>query len=214
MNYLDKKLEIKSRYQPVSYKERTTTEGIIVHCSATQNKQTIDADTIDAMHRKRGFIGIGYHFVILTDGTVQEGRPVNSVGAHAKGYNSSTIGICLIGGIDKDGKSCMNFTAQQFESLDLLICHLLGSYGDLYVKGHRDLPNVHKDCPCFSVSKWYNKAKVVTLTTDMDFNEAFKMSYLSEKRFKQLNGEGPYSAGDHIIVDKSIMLNTEPPFSG
>lgn len=143
----------------VTYKKRESTEYLVVHCAATQNLNKYDWKTIDRMHRQRGFISIGYHYVILHDGTIQRGRPIDSVGAHAYGYNNCSLGICLIGGIDSEGNSEDNFTAKQKESLVGLLTWLTGEYPEADVLGHRDLPNVAKDCPCFDVTSWFSKHK-------------------------------------------------------
>lgn len=79
------------------------------------------------MHRGK-FICIGYHFVIKTDGTIQRGRDLDVVGAHVKGYNHNSVGICLIGGIDRKGRSVDNFTEAQKKSLRELITYLLSLY--------------------------------------------------------------------------------------
>lgn len=137
-------------------KARPKTNMIVVHCSATQPSKSIDWRTIDAMHRQRGWLVIGYHYVITTNGTIQEGRPVDSIGAHAVGHNSNSIGICLIGGINKSGKSVNNFTPEQFKALKELVDYLKTKYPSIKsVVGHRDLPNVKKDCPCFDVKPMF-----------------------------------------------------------
>ena len=58
---------------------------IILHCSATQEGKNITADTIDKWHKKRGWRGIGYHYVIALDGTMEYGRMIDVPGAHVKG---------------------------------------------------------------------------------------------------------------------------------
>lgn len=127
---------------------------LVVHCSATQAKANIGAKEITRMHRERGFLTIGYHFVIRRDGTVEKGRALDAIGAHAEGWNSRSLGICLVGGIDKDGKPQNNFTDDQFATLAKLLMDLRKDFPKASVLGHRDLPNVKKDCPCFSVRDW------------------------------------------------------------
>lgn len=134
---------------------RKTTDYIVVHCSASQPLSSITAKTIDGWHRERGFKKIGYHFVILTDGSVEIGRDIKEIGAHVAGYNSKSIGICMIGGVDKHGKSVNNFKPAQFASLRKLTKTLLADYPKAVIMGHRDFPNVKKDCPCFDVSDWW-----------------------------------------------------------
>ena len=67
---------------------------IVVHCTATQGNRTLSPEALDLMHRRRGFNGTGYHYYIRKDGTVHLTRPVERIGAHAKGFNASSIGIC------------------------------------------------------------------------------------------------------------------------
>lgn len=127
---------------------------LVVHCSATQAKSDIGAKEITRMHRERGFLTIGYHFVIRRSGTVEGGRELDTIGAHAEGWNSRSVGICLVGGIDKNGKAENNFTDDQFHALAILLQVLREKFPKASVLGHRDLPNVKKDCPCFDVRRW------------------------------------------------------------
>ena len=106
---------------------------------------------------KRGFRKIGYHFVIRRSGILETGRSINETGAHAKGYNHNSIGICLIGGISDAGKPINNYTQEQWITLTSLCKTLLTLFPDATITGHRDLPNVHKECPCFDVSSWWLK---------------------------------------------------------
>ena len=118
----------------------------------------VDAAVIDRWHRQRGFLRIGYHYVILRDGTVQKGRLDTEIGAHVEGHNSGSLGICMVGGLnDTTGKSENNFTDVQFDSLKVLLTKLKVSNPEAVVLGHRDFPNVAKDCPCCNVIPWWSK---------------------------------------------------------
>lgn len=130
---------------------------IAVHCSASQATSDIGAEEIDRMHRNRGFLKIGYHFVIRRDGTLETGRPLTERGAHIEDFNHCSVGICMVGGIDKQGKAENNFTELQFGTLHQLLLALAKTYPDAVVQGHRDFPNVHKDCPCFDVKQWWSE---------------------------------------------------------
>lgn len=143
----------------ITFKPRSTTNTIVIHCAATQPKSNIDWKAIDQMHRQRGFLAIGYHFVITVDGTIQEGRPLEAIGSHAKGWNNNSIGICLVGGVDKNNKPVNNFSKAQFKSLDKLVKALCQEYnGEIKaIMGHRDLPGVKKDCPCFDAKARYKE---------------------------------------------------------
>lgn len=177
-------------------KKRQTTDYIVVHCAATQNKPTIDRVSIDQMHRGK-FLCIGYHFVITTDGRIQRGRDLDVVGAHVKGYNHNSVGICLIGGIDRKGKSVDNFTEAQKKSLRELITYLLSLYPNAQVQGHRDFPNVAKDCPCFDVKTWFGKyPKFIA------YNGTIPEHEISDHDFFVVNGEGPFKDGQMLLVSK------------
>ena len=68
---------------------------IVIHCSATRADKELTAFDLDTMHRRRGFNGTGYHYYIRKDGTTHLTRPVERIGAHAKGFNAESIG-CLL----------------------------------------------------------------------------------------------------------------------
>lgn len=132
---------------------RTRTELIVIHCSATKPAMDIGANEIRRWHKDRGWRDIGYHTVIRRDGTVEGGRPLDTVGAHAKGHNDRSVGICLVGGLDDAGKPDCNFTAAQWSALEGEVRDLLDSYPGAQVLGHRDLSD--KACPCFDASAWW-----------------------------------------------------------
>lgn len=127
-------------------------EGIVIHCSDSPQGRGDNAETIDRWHKERGWSGIGYHFVILEDGTIEAGRDIDKQGAHAKGYNHY-IGICLIG-IDK-------FTDKQFESLKALVSGLMENYDIMpnKVLGHYQVDKHGKTCPNIDIVEFKNKIK-------------------------------------------------------
>jgi N-acetylmuramoyl-L-alanine amidase len=130
---------------------------ITVHCSASKLSQKVDSKVIDKWHRQRGFLKIGYHFVILRDGQVEKGRALTEVGAHVSGHNAGNLGICLVGGLDEAGKPQDNFSPEQFGALIDLLEELLQQFPNAQILGHRDWPNVKKACPCFDVKKFLEK---------------------------------------------------------
>lgn len=134
-------------------------DHLVVHCSATPPTADIGRKEIDRWHRERGWLMIGYHFVIRRDGTVETGRLVERVGAHVEGHNKHSIGICLVGGIDAKGKPENNFTHEQFKALRELLFGLLSYCPEATVLGHRDFPGVAKACPSFDVGGWWAKMK-------------------------------------------------------
>lgn len=130
---------------------------IVIHCSATKPSQNIGVDEIRDWHIKgNGWSDIGYHNVIRREGVIEEGRPISVPGAHAKGYNDHSIGICLVGGLNDAGKPEANFTFRQYLELKFLVYSYKEKYNIQTVLGHRDLPDVSKDCPCFDVKEFFN----------------------------------------------------------
>lgn len=129
-------------------------DKIIVHCSATRPSMDIGADTIRDWHvNGNGWSDIGYHYVIKRNGLVEAGRPVSISGAHAKGHNADSIGICLVGGMLEDmSKADANFTLAQYLSLDILIKSIKEDFDIAMVTGHRDLEGSGKECPSFNVA--------------------------------------------------------------
>lgn len=126
---------------------------IIVHCSATPENRNVLISEVKRWHtEERGWSDIGYHFVIELDGSVRTGRPIEIKGAHAKGNNHDSIGVCYIGGVDSDMKAKDTRTECQQESLVNLLTDLKDTYGGT-IYGHKDFSN--KDCPSFDAKKEY-----------------------------------------------------------
>lgn len=127
---------------------------IIIHCSGVRPGHSSPASVIDAWHRKRGWNGIGYHYVVLRDGTIETGRQEQSIGAHCTNHNRHSIGICYEGGLGEDGKPADTRTPAQKNSLRQLLGTLRKRYPDVIVLGHNDLDK-RKTCPCFHAAKEY-----------------------------------------------------------
>ena len=138
---------------------------IVVHCSATREGYALTPEALEREHRRRGFRGTGYHYYIRRDGSVFDGRPLQLPGAHVKGQNAHSIGICYEGGLDRYGNPKDTRTEWQRHSLSVLVGKLLQEYPGTCVVGHRDLsPDLNgngevepmewtKQCPCFDVGK-------------------------------------------------------------
>lgn len=136
-------------------------DHIVIHCSATPPSQDIGADTIRQWHVDgNGWSDIGYHYVIRRSGVLETGRPMAKAGAHVRGHNEHSIGICVVGGTDESGKSEPNFTGEQWEHLRMVIDTLAHVYPEADLCGHRDFPDVAKDCPCFDVKHWHKTGEL------------------------------------------------------
>ena len=127
-------------------------EKIIIHCSATPEGKDYTVAQIRDWHvRGNGWSDIGYHFVIDRYGVVHKGRPVEKIGAHTKGQNARSIGICLIGGMDAENKRPKDTrTPAQRVALVNLVKELKATYGEnVTVHGHNEF--AAKACPSFNV---------------------------------------------------------------
>ena len=127
---------------------------IVVHCAATPPSMDIGVRVIDQWHRENGWNGCGYHFVVRRNGLVESGRDLTLKGIHAKGHNSNSIGLCLIGGVDNYHQPDNNFTKNQMDTLKFMLAKLTEQYKGIAVLGHKDLYGVTKECPCFDVASF------------------------------------------------------------
>lgn len=129
---------------------------IIVHCSDTIEGKDFTVEDIRKWHKDRGWLDIGYHYVVYLDGSIHRGRSEEVVGAHCVGHNAHSIGVCYIG-----GKEAGTFRAKdtrtpaQHEALLRLLIDLVCKYPDAKIYGHRDFAN--RKCPCFDARKEYSQ---------------------------------------------------------
>ena len=124
-------------------------ELLVVHCSDTANNQNLSAIDIHKIHLSFGWDGIGYHKTIKRSGKIENGRPEYWIGAHIKGKNEISLGVCLIG---RD-----NFTKNQFKSLERVLRKWKKLYPNAKIVGHRDTSKTKKTCPNFDVISWSKK---------------------------------------------------------
>ena len=132
---------------------------IIVHCSGTDINVSIDILKKNAI--EDGFKDIPYHYLITQDGCVIQGRSLDVVGAHCKGFNQRSIGICLVG-----GKKGFDFTLLQIIQLVLLLKHLCKQFNiaksDIY--SHYEF-NKNKTCPNFNIKNLLKYEDFETIST-------------------------------------------------
>ena len=141
---------------------------IVVHCSATRSVQSYSPEQLEQDHLRRGFRGCGYHYYIMRSGWLYEMRPPELVGAHARGYNRYSIGVCYEGGLDARYQPADTRTPEQRQMLEQLMQRLRSLYPTAFILGHRDLsPDLNGDgvisphewtkaCPCFD-ARQYNQ---------------------------------------------------------
>lgn len=143
---------------------------LVVHCSATRSVDRYTPEALVRDHIAQGYRGAGYHYYITRDGNLYSLRPIEEVGAHARGYNLYSIGVCYEGGLDADFEPSDTRTPAQMQTLVQLHARLLELWPDLYTVGHRDLsPDRDRNgvitsdewikvCPCFD-AKVMNKCR-------------------------------------------------------
>lgn len=125
-----------------------------MHCTATSQKTSISA--IKSYWQKQlGWKMPGYHFIVKPDGEIVELLPIEQVSNGVKGFNSVTINISYIGGVDQDNIPTDNRTSAQKASILKKLKELKVKYPLAKIQGHRDFPNVHKACPSFDAIKEY-----------------------------------------------------------
>ena len=144
-------------------KQTPKNSSSVEYCSATRVDCDFTAKDVDTAHRYRGFSCWGYHYYIRKSGEIEPMRDEDTVGAHARGYNAISLGVCYEGGLDENGKAADTRTPRQKEALHRLVHELLQRYPEAKVVGHRDLsPDTNyngivdpweriKECPCFEV---------------------------------------------------------------
>lgn len=126
---------------------------IIIHCTATPSGRELHVADITRYHLQRGFETIGYHYLITLDGSVEQGRAADYIGAHCLGHNDRSIGVAYVGGLSLDGTPLDTRTEAQRRSLTQLVAQLRTRYPRATVHGHREF--AAKACPCFDVAREY-----------------------------------------------------------
>lgn len=140
-------------------------ERIFVHCTAGNQKQTVE--DLKAEFKRKGWKNPGYHYVVMPDGRIENMLPEDSISNGVQGYNSTAINVAYVGGIDAKGKGVDNRTPEQKKSLKTILSQLKKKYPDAEILGHRDIsPDKNgngiidpweriKECPCFDAKVEY-----------------------------------------------------------
>lgn len=142
-----------------------TIKYIAVHCTASHQSQTIESLRQEFL--RKGWTNPGYHYVVSPDGKITQLLDEDKVSNGVKGFNSVSINVAYIGGIDINGKPIDNRTEEQKQSLRSLLKLLHNKYPTAVIQGHRDFsPDLNKDgkitsneyikaCPCFDAKAEY-----------------------------------------------------------
>lgn len=133
-------------------------KALTIHCAATPEGRHITHEQITAWDKAK-FGQTSYHWVVELDGSMHRTLRDDEKGAHVGGANTGNIGICYIGGMDKQMKAPKDTrTEAQKASLLTLVRTYKGRYPGIVIRGHRDWPGVNKACPSFSVADWLKEA--------------------------------------------------------
>lgn len=157
------------------YRDPKNIKRVVVHCTATSPSEDIGGQEVGELHAIRGISANphGYNALILRNGMVEDGRPIDAVPAGAKGFNTDGLHIALVGGLKEDGLTLTeryrqkqwgtpeaNFTRSQYQALESWLDSVFKEWPHLLLDGHGDLPGVNKACPCFNVKAWYGVPEV------------------------------------------------------
>ena len=125
---------------------------IAIHCTATQQSSTIERIK-NYWKNNLGWRNPGYHIIIKPDGSAVELLPIDKVSNGVKGFNSVSINISYIGGVDAKNKPLDNRTDAQKATLLTLVKRYKEMFPNAIVQGHRDF-GANKACPSFDVKEW------------------------------------------------------------
>lgn len=129
-------------------------QWLVVHCTATAQSATV-ASIQNYWRTQLGWRQPGYHIIIPPDGRsvrlLDDSIPSNGVA----GYNAHALHVSYIGGIDAQGHGLDTRTPQQKAELLRILQRWKKQYPNARIQGHRDFPNVHKECPSFNAKAEY-----------------------------------------------------------
>ena len=131
-----------------------TIKFLTIHCAATPEGRDVKPETIEQWDIAK-FGQKSYHWIVTLNGMMHRSLPDEKRGAHVGKNNTGNIGICYVGGMDRDMKQAKDTrTPQQRAALLTLVKDYKRKYPGIVIRGHRDWPGVKKDCPSFDVAAW------------------------------------------------------------
>lgn len=160
-----------------SLSNRSSTRKIVLHHAAST---TADAKTIHKWHLNNGWSGIGYHFVVRKDGTIERGRPIKSIGAHCTGQNSDSIGICFEGNFESE-----KMPDEQVKAGQELLSYLYKTYNltKSNVKKHKDLMSTSCPGKNFPFDEIIKGAKTTTVTSSSSSTKSTSTATSNKKTY-------------------------------
>jgi N-acetylmuramoyl-L-alanine amidase len=129
-------------------------QWLVVHCTATPQNTTV-ASILNYWRTQLGWQNPGYHIVIEADGTCHRLLPDETPSNGVKNYNAHALHVSYVGGVDAHGRGLDTRTPQQKAELRRILQRWKQQYPNARIQGHRDFPNVHKECPSFNAKTEY-----------------------------------------------------------
>ena len=133
---------------------------IVLHCTATPQNATVKAIQ-NYWRNNLGWKSPGYHHIIKSNGLIENLQPIEKPSNGVAGYNSNSIHISYIGGVDAKGNAVDNRTDLQKASMIHLVKKYHAMFPNAKICGHRDFPGVSKACPSFDVATWLKTDNVL-----------------------------------------------------
>lgn len=174
---------------------RNKTEMIVLHHAAAKS---CTVQQVHQWHLNRGWSGIGYHYFISRDGQIFRGRPENTVGAHATGHNSKSIGVCFEGDY-----TTQTMPQAQLEAGKELIAYLKNKYKITKVVGHRDL--MATSCPGVKFP-FFEIANAKPSVPESNLVLSFQKAATADGfKFPQYGCDGAYGAETKAVMQKCVV---------
>lgn len=183
-----------------------TINEIIIHCADTPEGRDNTVADITAWHKQKGYRTIGYHYVVYRDGSIHTGRPIEEIGAHCKGHNAHSIGICYIGGQSADGKAHKDTrTPEQKEALLSLLRQLKAKFPNATIYGHRDFST--KPCPCFDAQNEYKGLAIAILLvfSSLIFSSCRSKKHVVEEKADVAVQQAVSQSATSLTTDKFLQ---------
>lgn len=170
--------------------KRSKIDMIVLHHAAASNCSIY---TVHKWHLANGWSGVGYHYFINKQGMIFKGRPDDTIGSHAKGFNSTTLGICFEGNFEKEIPQQV-----QIEAGLELVEYLKKKYNISKVKGHGEL--MATDCPgsLFPMEKFRGEKENLVLS--------FQRAAVTDGvKLVQFGCDGYYGAETKRAMEKCVV---------
>ena len=179
---------------PESFAIRKETRYIVLHHAAAK---TCSVRDVHEWHLAKGWNGIGYHFFVRKDGSIWAGRPINTIGAHAYGVNSQSVGICFEGNFETE-----TMPDEQKNAGLWLVNFMIGKYPTATIKKHSDFNDTACPGRNFPFGDFTQLQKDVGGSPTLRFQKA---AILDGYSFPKYGADGCYGAETDSVAKHAIV---------